>query len=90
MSANQSRRRTDSSLGPISSTKVKIDSTLPYLGRELDENSTRLVEIQPAAQESDPVVCKLSEVTFASRPKSALAIVQTIKQTISPDHSPDQ
>lgn len=69
MSANQSRRRTDSNLGPIGSTNQNIDSTLPYLGRELDENSTRLIEIQPAARDSDPVVCKLIEVTFASRPK---------------------
>lgn len=69
MSANQSRRRTDSSLGTIGSTNQNIDSTLPYLGRELDENSTRLIEIEPAARESDPVVCKLIEVTFASRPK---------------------
>jgi hypothetical protein len=29
----------------------------------------RLVEIQPAARESDPVVCTLTEVTFGSRPK---------------------
>jgi hypothetical protein len=69
MSANQSRRRTDVGLGPVSSTRPKIDNTLPYPGRELDKDSMRLVEIQPAAHESEPVVCTLSEVTFGSKPK---------------------
>jgi hypothetical protein len=69
MSANESRRRTDVGPGPVSSTRPKIDNTLPYPGRELDKDSTRLVEIQPAAHESEPVVCTLSEVTFGSRPK---------------------
>ncbi|KAL7957221.1 heterokaryon incompatibility domain-containing protein [Trichoderma compactum] len=69
MSANQSRRRIDLDQSPENSTKPKIDNKLPYQGRELDKNSLRLVEIQPAAHESDPVVCTLTEVTFGSRPK---------------------
>ncbi|KAL5090227.1 hypothetical protein Trisim1_004747 [Trichoderma cf. simile WF8] len=69
MSANQSRRRTDLGSSLEGSTKPKTDNRLPYQGGELDKNSLRLVEIQPAAHESDPVVCTLSEVTFGSRPK---------------------
>lgn len=68
MSANQSRRRTDLGSSLEGSTKPKTDNRLPYQGGELDKNSLRLVEIQPAAHESDPVVCTLSEVTFGSRP----------------------
>ncbi|PKK43139.1 hypothetical protein CI102_13571 [Trichoderma harzianum] len=69
MSANQSRRRTDLGSSLEGSTKPKTDNRLPYQGGELDKNSLRLVEIQPAAHESDPVVCTLSEVTFGSKPK---------------------
>ncbi|KAM0252147.1 hypothetical protein ACHAQJ_007844 [Trichoderma viride] len=69
MSANQSRRRIDLGQSPESSTKPKTDNTLPYRGRELNKDSLRLVEIQPAAHESDPVVCTLTEVNFGSRPK---------------------
>ncbi|KAL6893436.1 heterokaryon incompatibility protein domain-containing protein [Trichoderma evansii] len=76
MSANQSRRRIDLDQGPESSTKSKIDNTLPYQKEELDDqnkklddNSVRLVQIQSAANESDPVVCTLIEVPFGSRPK---------------------
>jgi hypothetical protein len=69
MSANQSRRRTDLGPGPGSSVKGKMDNTLAYQGKELDKDTMRLVEIQPATCESDPVVCTLSVVTFGSRPK---------------------
>lgn len=69
MAANQSRRRTDLGPGPASSPEVEIDNSLPYRGAELDKNSMRLVKIQPAADESDPLVCTLTEVTFGSRPK---------------------
>ncbi|KAL6802806.1 heterokaryon incompatibility domain-containing protein [Trichoderma sp. SZMC 28013] len=69
MSANQSRRRIDLDQSPENSTKPKIDNILPYQGRELETNSLRLVEIQPAAHESDPVVCTLNGVSFGDRPK---------------------
>ena len=69
MDANQSRRRTDLAPSLESSTRLDIDNTLPYRGKELGNNSIRLIEIQPAARESDPVICTLSEVTFGSRPK---------------------
>ncbi|KAK4076663.1 uncharacterized protein Triagg1_4266 [Trichoderma aggressivum f. europaeum] len=69
MSANQSRRRRDLGLSLEGSTKPKIDNTLPYGGRALNKNSLRLVEIQPAAHEGDPLVCTLTEVAFGSRPK---------------------
>lgn len=69
MSANQSRRRVDPGPSSASSTKPAIDKTLPYQGTELDENSLRLVQIQPAVHETDPVICTLGEVTFGSRPK---------------------
>ncbi|KEZ45311.1 hypothetical protein SAPIO_CDS2114 [Scedosporium apiospermum] len=71
MNANQSRRRTDPDPGPtpVSKTRPKIDNTLAYQGRELDENSIRLVEIQPAEHETDPLVCTLCEVAFGRKPK---------------------
>ncbi|SPO07582.1 uncharacterized protein DNG_10277 [Cephalotrichum gorgonifer] len=85
MSANQSRRRTDPGPSPVSSSRPKIDKTLPYQGRELDENSIRLVEIQPAADERDPLVCTLREVTFGSRPKfEALSYMWGIEKS---DHA---
>lgn len=69
MSANQSRRRDDPGPSSASSIKPAIDKTLPYQGRELDKDSLRLVQIQPAVHETDPVTCMLGEVTFGSRPK---------------------
>lgn len=69
MSANQSRRRNDPGPSPAINARPKIDNTLPYQGRQLDNDSIRLVEIQPAAHETDPVACTISEVTFGSRPK---------------------
>jgi hypothetical protein len=70
MSANQSRRRTDLGAGPVpGNAKPQLDSTLPYQGRALDKDSIRLVEIQPAAHDDDPVMCTLNEVAFCSRPK---------------------
>jgi hypothetical protein len=71
MNANQSRRRTDPDPGPtsVSKTRPKIDNTLAYQGRELGEDSIRLVEIQPAEHEADPLVCTLREVACGSRPK---------------------
>lgn len=69
MSANQSRRRTDAGAGPDIGNQAKADNTSPYKGNELDDNSLRLVEIQPAVHDSDPVVCTLSQVPFGSRPK---------------------
>ncbi|PNP50522.1 hypothetical protein THARTR1_08738 [Trichoderma harzianum] len=69
MSANQSRQGKALGPHPGSSTKPRIDNTLAYQGRRLDKDSLRLIEIQPAAHESDPVVGRLTEVTFGSRPK---------------------
>ncbi|KAL2130235.1 hypothetical protein VTI74DRAFT_6712 [Chaetomium olivicolor] len=69
MNTNQSRRLIDPAPSPASNTRPKTDNTTPYQGRELGHDSLRLVEIEPAAHESDHVVCRLSEVTFASRPK---------------------
>ncbi|KAJ4298400.1 hypothetical protein N0V88_003430 [Collariella sp. IMI 366227] len=72
MSANQSRRRQeplDMGSTPVNSNRSETDFKLPYQGRELGANSIRLLEIQPAADESDPVVCNLDEATFGSRPK---------------------
>ncbi|KAB5549389.1 heterokaryon incompatibility protein-domain-containing protein [Coniochaeta sp. 2T2.1] len=70
MSANQTRRRTDLGAGPVpGNARPKLDSTLPYQGRELGQGSIRLVKIQPAAHDDDPVVCTLNEVAFGSRPK---------------------
>lgn len=69
MSANQSRRRIETGLSPDSSTRPKIDNTLPYQRGELELNSIRLVEIQSAVDDEDPVICSLSEVTYGSKPK---------------------
>ncbi|KAH8681849.1 heterokaryon incompatibility protein-domain-containing protein [Xylariales sp. PMI_506] len=69
MSANQSRRRIDPEPSSASSTRSRIDNGLPYQGRELNNVSIRLVEIQPATQVDDPMVCTLREATFGSRPK---------------------
>lgn len=67
--SNQSRQGIAPRPNPKSIPKPKIDNTLSYRGRRLDNDSLRLIEIQPAAHESDPVVGKLVEVTFGSRPK---------------------
>lgn len=92
MSANQSRRRIDPGQNPESSTKPRTDNVLPYRGRELDKNSLRLVEIQPTAHESDPLVCTLTEVTFGSRPKfEALSYMWGIEKandTLTPNGHP--
>ncbi|PON30110.1 hypothetical protein TGAM01_v201477 [Trichoderma gamsii] len=92
MSANQSRRRIDPGQKPESSTKPRTDNVLPYRGRELDKNSLRLVEIQPTAHESDPLVCTPTEVTFGSRPKfEALSYMWGIEKandTITPNGHP--
>ncbi len=73
MSANQSRRMMDPGPKPVSSTtaasRPTTDSTMPYQGGELPRDRMRLVEIEPAANDSDPVVCTLRTVTFASKPK---------------------
>ncbi|KAL7905310.1 heterokaryon incompatibility protein domain-containing protein [Trichoderma velutinum] len=69
MRSNQSRQGMPLAPNPGSSTKPKIDNTLPYQGKRLDKDSLRLIEIRPAAHESDPVVGTLTEVTFGSRPK---------------------
>ncbi|KAK4247159.1 heterokaryon incompatibility protein-domain-containing protein [Corynascus novoguineensis] len=70
MNANQSRRLIDPGTSSVSNnTKAKTDNATPYQGRELDNDSIRLVEIEPAAHGGDAVVCRLSVVPFASRPK---------------------
>jgi heterokaryon incompatibility protein (HET) len=68
MSANQSRRRIEPFPSP-GSARPNIDNTLPYQERGLDKDSIRLVEIQPEANDRDPLVCTLEEATFGSRPK---------------------
>lgn len=69
MAANQSRRRTHLGPGPASNIKPTIDNAVLYQGGELVVDSIRLVEIQPAAHESDPMVCTLREVALGSKPK---------------------
>ncbi len=74
MSASQSRRMMDPGPKPVMSSRTgasrpTTDSTMPYQGGELLSDRIRLVEIEPAANDSDPVVCTLRTVTFASRPK---------------------
>ncbi len=71
---NQSRPRTHPGSGageattPASTAKPKIDNDAAYQGSNLDEESIRLLEISPAAHDTDPLVCTVREVTFASRP----------------------
>ncbi len=73
MSANQSRRMMDPGSKPVNSStgasRPKTDKTMPYQGGELPRDSIRLVEIEPAANGGDPVVCTLRAVTFGSKPK---------------------
>ncbi|KAL7935867.1 heterokaryon incompatibility protein domain-containing protein [Trichoderma chlorosporum] len=69
MSANESRRRTGLDQSLESSPKSKTDNTLPYNGEKLGKDSIRLIEIEPAACESDPLVCTMTEIAFGSRPK---------------------
>jgi hypothetical protein len=71
---NQSRPRTHpgaSAGGPTTragTAKPKIHNTEAYQGPSLDEGSIRLLEISSAADDTSPLVCKLREATFTSRP----------------------
>ncbi|KAL2144730.1 hypothetical protein VTI28DRAFT_8668 [Corynascus sepedonium] len=69
MNANQSRRLIDPGTSSVSNTRAETDNGTPYQGSALDDKSIRLVEIEPAAHDDDAIVCTLSVVPFASKPK---------------------
>lgn len=71
MDANQSRRRTD----PASAANIDYlpapaaSRAFSYQPLDPEIDCTRLVEIEPAQSDDDPVVCKLHHVAFSARPK---------------------
>lgn len=70
MSADQTQQGAEATLPPTeSSTQPKPNNSLPYQGKAVGSNSLRLLTIQRATQERDPVVCTLVEVPFGDKPK---------------------
>ncbi len=63
---SENRRQLDNA---ISMTTPRWDHASPYGGRRLGDDSIRLVRIQPATNDDDPLFCGLIEVAFSSRPQ---------------------
>ena len=64
MDANQARRRGTS--GAYSKLPVE---TFKYSALQQDKDCTRLVRIEPAGKDGDPISCTLVDVAFGDRPK---------------------
>ncbi|KIH89914.1 hypothetical protein SPBR_00360 [Sporothrix brasiliensis 5110] len=47
----------------------KPENALPYRDKAIDSNGLRLLTIEPAANDDDPVVCTLVETRFGNKPK---------------------
>ncbi|ERS97523.1 hypothetical protein HMPREF1624_05692 [Sporothrix schenckii ATCC 58251] len=47
----------------------KPENALPYRDKAIDSNGLRLLTIEPAANDDDPVVCTLVETRFGDKPK---------------------
>ncbi|KFY13146.1 hypothetical protein V491_06501 [Pseudogymnoascus sp. VKM F-3775] len=74
MDANQARRRgTDSVSRPVSGTSGASSEphveAFKYSALQPDKDCTRLVCIQPAGKEDDPISCTLIDAVFGDRPK---------------------
>jgi hypothetical protein len=69
MTVNQSLRRTD--LGPTLANKNGPAFSEKFAYQPLDPHvdSTRLLHIEPASNESGPLICRLVHATFEQRPK---------------------
>ncbi|KAL1893339.1 hypothetical protein Sste5346_006517 [Sporothrix stenoceras] len=50
------------------SAPPRVDNTLPYHGKAVDNNSLRILSIEPGKND-EPIVCKLVEVPFRDKPK---------------------
>lgn len=74
MDANQTRRRADLASCPVRGTCGGATSqlyveTFKYSALQQDKDCMRLVHIESAAKDDDPISCTLTDVTFGERPK---------------------
>ncbi|OBT75095.1 hypothetical protein VF21_06487 [Pseudogymnoascus sp. 05NY08] len=74
MDANQARRRgTDLVSRPVSETSAASSEphveAFKYSALQLDKDCTRLVCIEPAGKDDDPISCTLIDAAFGDRPK---------------------
>ncbi|KFY70380.1 hypothetical protein V499_09216 [Pseudogymnoascus sp. VKM F-103] len=74
MDANQARRRgTDLGSRPVSGTSTASSQhyveTFTYSALPQDKDCTRLVRVEPAGNNDDPISCILIDVVFGDRPK---------------------
>ncbi|KAH6961779.1 heterokaryon incompatibility protein-domain-containing protein [Ilyonectria sp. MPI-CAGE-AT-0026] len=71
MGANQSRPPTESSntQEQPASIRLAFQQTFKYQALRQDLDCIRLIQIEPAQHNGDPLVCSLIQVTFADKPR---------------------
>lgn len=69
MAANQSRRRTDLGIALTNEGEYVPSKAFAYRPLDPDVDYTRLLRIDPAPDDNDPLICKLIDVNFKDSPK---------------------